>query len=258
MNLETLTVSHDDGILWVALNRPDQLNAFDYTMTAELTELWRRMADDADLRVVIITGTGRAFCTGADLGDLAGPRRPRGEGVDGELSFLPGPHLEVPVIVAVNGVCAGGGLHFIADADIAIAGESASFLDPHVSVGQVSALEPISLAARVPLPVLLRLALLGRSERLGAQAALAAGLVTEVVPDGDLRERARALATAIVANSPAAVARTRQVIRDFEQALVHDAMEDGWVRVQSHWSHPDATEGPVAFGERRPPLWGPR
>lgn len=255
MEHETIDVRRDGGVLHVALNRPDQLNAFDWTMTGELTELWRATARDRSVRVVVLTGTGRGFCTGADVGDLADERRPRGSGVDDELSFLPGPHLDVPVIVAVNGVCAGGGLHFVADGDIVIASEDAVFVDPHVSVGQVSALEPVSLALRVPIPRLMRMALLGRGERLTAPDALAIDLVTEVLPADRLTERAGELAALVVVGSGAALAATRRAVRSLEDRLLRPSIEAGWAAIQAHWEHPDAAEGPVAFAERRAPRW---
>lgn len=255
MNYETIEVDHVDHVLTVRLSRPDRLNAFDQMMTRELTELWQRTSADRSVRVVVVTGSGRGFCAGAEVSDLAAERKPRGDGVADELAFLPGPQLSVPVIVAVNGVCAGGGLHFVADADIAIASEDATFVDPHVSVGQVSALEPVSLALRVPLPRLMRLAILGKTERLSARQAEAIDLVSEVVPSALLDDRARELAAMVADNSPAAVAATRQAIRDFEASLVRPALEHGWEAVQAHWDHPDAHEGPVAFVERRPPRW---
>ncbi|SOD72113.1 enoyl-CoA hydratase/carnithine racemase [Jatrophihabitans sp. GAS493] len=255
MGESPLVATREGSILLVRLNRPEQLNALDWDLCAQLHRLWIETAADREVRVVVLTGAGRGFCAGADVGDLAGERRARGAGVDDELAFLPGDHLSVPVIVAVNGVCAGGGLHFVADADIAIAADQASFLDPHVSVGQVSALEPVSLALRVPLPQIARLALLGRSERWSAEHALAVGLVTEVVPPERLVERAMELANVIAANSPAAVAATRHALRSVQRRLLHDELEQGWIAVQQHWTHPDCVEGPTAFAERRPPAW---
>jgi enoyl-CoA hydratase/carnithine racemase len=255
MSEQTIRTRRDGHVLFVELYRPDQLNAFDWAMRTELQQLWTAVSAERNLRVVVLTGAGRGFCAGADVGDLAGPRRPFGEGVDAELSFLPGAHLDIPVIVAVNGVCAGGGLHFVADADLALASQTATFVDPHVSVGQVSALEPISLALRVPVPRLLRLALLGRGERLTAEDALAIGLVTEVVAPERLAARAAELANMIAANSPAAVAASRHALRSLERHLLHDAMEEGWAAVQRHWAHPDAAEGPDAFAARREPIW---
>lgn len=252
---ECLRVSRDGTTLVVELNRPERLNAFDTQMRDELERLWAATAGDPDVRAIVLTGVGRGFCTGADAGLLAGPRAPRGPSVDDELAFLPGPHVDVPVIVAVNGVCAGGGLHFVADADIVIASDAASFLDPHVSVGQVGALEPISLALRVPMQRLMRLVVLGRAERLDAAEAAAIGLVSEVVPADALLGRALELAGAIAANSPTAVAVSRRALRSLERRLLHDAMDEGWAAVQAHWVHPDSQEGPAAFAEKRAPRW---
>jgi enoyl-CoA hydratase/carnithine racemase len=158
-------------------------------------------------------------------------------------------------VAAVNGVCAGGGLHFVADADIAIASDTAWFTDPHVTVGQVSGIEPVSLAMRVPLNALALLALCGRGERWDARRALDLGLVSEVLEPDRLLGRANEIATAIAAASPAAVRATRDVIRRFEASTVGPWMADGWDAVQRHWAHPDADEGPRAFVERRDPEW---
>ena len=244
-----------DGVLTVTLDRPERLNALSWNLRLELEALWSEVATDAGIRCVVLTGAGRGFCAGADVDDLAGPRQARGDGLDDELSFLPGRRVDVPVVVAVNGVCAGGGLHFVADADVAIAARSAVFLDPHVSVGQVSGIEPASLALRAPLTILARMALLGRHERLDADAACRAGLVTEVIDDGGLAARAAELAAWIAAGSPTAVRATRRVLRRLEAGLVEPAMDAGWRAVQAQWPHPDATEGPRAFAERRPPAW---
>jgi enoyl-CoA hydratase/carnithine racemase len=105
------------------------------------------------------------------------------------------PHdLAKPLICAVNGVCAGGGLHFVGGADFTIASERATFLDPHVSVGHVSGIETIELTYCMPVPTVLRMALLGRHESMDAARALQAGLVTEVVPAERLLPRALELA----------------------------------------------------------------
>ena len=251
----TVRVERSAHVLTVTLDRPAQRNAFDWTMRGELTELWTDVRADDDVRCVVVTGEGKAFCSGIDVGDLDDERRPAGEGIDDELAFLPGRRIHVPVVAAVNGVCAGGGLHFVADADISIASDNAWFIDPHVSVGQVSGIEPVSLALRVPLNALALLALCGRSERWDARRALELGLVTEVVEPDRLLERANEIATAIAASSPAAVRATRDVIRRFEASVVGPWMADGWDAVQRHWGHPDADEGPRAFVERRDPDW---
>ncbi|MEZ5166841.1 MAG: enoyl-CoA hydratase/isomerase family protein [Acidimicrobiales bacterium] len=111
-----------------------------------------------------------------------------------------------PVIAAVNGTCAGGGLHFVADADIVIAVPGATFLDPHVSVGQVSAFESIGLIRKGGFAAAARMALLGSHERLSAARALQLGMVSELVPPDELRGRAQALGETLAAQDPARLA----------------------------------------------------
>jgi enoyl-CoA hydratase/carnithine racemase len=253
--LSTLRVELDHHVLTVTLDRPERRNAFDWTMRGELRDLWAAVRDDPGVRCVVVTGAGGAFCTGADVADLDDERRPAGDGIVDELALLPGHQLDVPVIAAVNGVCAGGGLHFVADADIAIASTDAWFTDPHVSVGQVSGIEPASLALRVPLHALALLALAGRAVRWDAQRAYELGLVTELLAPAELLPRAHELAGAIAAASPAAVRETRAVLRRLETSLVGLSMVDGWDAVQAHWGHPDSVEGPRAFFEKRDPDW---
>lgn len=256
---EPLLVERPDPVVaLVRFNRPERLNAMDRAQMDRLESTWLSLARDTELRCVVLTGNGRAFCTGADASFLSEERAPRGAGMDKELSFTPGRLLDVPVVVAVNGVCAGGGLHFVADADIVLASSSATFLDPHVSVGQVSGIEPPSLALRLPLGVVSRMVVLGVHERLDARRAYELGLVSEVTEPDALVPRALELAALVARNSPAAVSESRRVIRRLVDQVVEPSMRLGWERVQAHWPHPDASEGPVAFTEKREPAWEPR
>jgi enoyl-CoA hydratase/carnithine racemase len=250
---ETIVVGLEAGVLSVTLNRPDALNALDATLMSELRELWGTLP--AGVRCIVVSGAGKGFCAGADMSLLESDRSDAAITVADELAFLPGDRVEVPVIAAINGVCAGGGLHFVADADIVIAAERASFIDPHVSVGQVTALEPLTLRLQMRPDVLTRMALLGRHEKLSAAEALDAGLVSEVVEAEALLSRADELARLIAGNSPAATARSRKVIREFERGLIGERLEAGWGEIRAHWSHPDSKEGPTAFIERREPKW---
>lgn len=252
---DALALDVSGHTLIVRLHRPTRSNALDEALMRDLRALWQASAAEPHLRCIVLTGSGRAFCAGADISMLAAPRTEIGVTAADELSFVPGRHVAIPVIVAVNGVCAGGGLHFVADADICIAGQSARFTDPHVTAGQVSGLEPVELLLRMRRDVVLRMALLGSSEILDAETARAAGLVSEVVEDEALLERALDLAARIVQGSPAAVRATRAVVRRFEQALLEEHLEHGWQQVQAHWAHPDSTEGPNAFSEKRRPRW---
>ncbi|MET7400735.1 enoyl-CoA hydratase-related protein [Dactylosporangium sp. NPDC005572] len=241
--------------LVVTLNRPRRANALDDELMDALAGLWEQAAHSRALRAIVLTGAGNAFCSGADAGMLAKPRTKEGDTAADELDFLPGPRVELPLIVAVNGACAGGGLHFVADADICIASTSARFVDPHVSVGQVSALEPLQLRLRMRADVLRRMVLLGRHEVLDADAAERAGLVSEVVAPDVLLGRAMQLAEAVGANSPEAVRLSRRVLRTFEDRLIATDLDLGWELIRRHRAHPDATEGPAAFLAKRDPEW---
>lgn len=263
--MSTAAIERDSGVLrsvvtgstlLVTLHRPDSSNALDVELMEALRVLWRSAASDPRLRCIVITGAGRNFCAGADASMLSAPRDGVGETAADELSFLPGAHVEIPVIAAVNGACAGGGLHFIADADISIAADNARFLDPHVSVGQVTALEPLTLRLRMRPDRLSRMVLLGKYESVDAHDAERYGLVSEVVPSDELLSRAMDLAALIARNSPAALRLSRRVLRTFEERLLATDLDLGWELIRRHRQHPDALEGPSAFVERREPRWG--
>ncbi|WP_106401712.1 enoyl-CoA hydratase/isomerase family protein [Actinocorallia populi] len=214
---ETLLVERHGPVGWLIFNRPGRGNAMDAAMMAALPEAWRELDADPDVRTIVVTGEGAAFQTGLDVVQLN-----RDPGALREMSRrtkradlrLTAWHLGVakPVVTAVNGVCAGGGLHFVVDSDIVIASEDASFLDPHVSVGQVSAFETIALARRAAFGPVARMALLGAHERVSAADALRLGWVSEVVAPDGLRPAAQRLAERIAQNDPQAVAATKRAL----------------------------------------------
>ncbi len=243
----------------ITLNRPDRLNALSDGMHAGLPELWAQVRSDGELGAVVVTGTGRGFCVGMDLkrvGERGGFREHTSNKI-AEIQKLTALQNDVwlPTIIAVNGVVAGGGLHFLADADVVIASEDASFVDPHVSVGQVSALEPISLAPRMGLGNALRFAVLGRAGRMDAHEALRVSLVDEVVPADRLMRRAIELADAAAQGSPAAIEITKRAVWAALDLPFGEAMQQGWEMLVAHRSHPDALEGPAAFVDKRAPNW---
>lgn len=207
MSTGGLIVERRGPVGWIAFDRPEAGNAMDAVMMARLPGAWRELDADPHVRAIVVTGRGRAFQTGLDMAALA--RQPASlreatrQTKQARLE-LTGWHLGVstPVITAVNGVCAGGGLHFVVDADIVIASTTATFLDPHVSVGQASAWEAIGLSSRIASTVAARLALTGRHERLTASRALEVGLVSELVPPDRLAERAQQLGEVIAAGDP--------------------------------------------------------
>jgi enoyl-CoA hydratase len=157
--------------------------------------------------VIVHTGEGRAFQTGVDVTEIAsdglGMQRYRQSVEDNDFHFTAWhQHVWKPVITAVNGICAGGGFHWIADADIVIAASDAQFFDPHVSIGQVVAMEAIGLLRKMPSEAVMRMALVGRYERVSAQRAYELGFVNHVVAAGEVMAKARELAGDILAGSP--------------------------------------------------------
>ena len=201
--LETLKLERRGPVGWLLNNRPDQLNAMNARMRDEFEIAWRALDADPDVRVIVHTGEGRAFQTGVDVNEIAtdgeGMGRYRESVERFDLHFTAWQN-EVwkPVITAVNGICAGGGFHWIADADIVIAASDAQFFDPHVSIGQVVSIEAIGLMKRMPVEAVMRMAFVGRHERMPAQRAYELGMVSEVVdPPERLRDAAQELAEKI-------------------------------------------------------------
>lgn len=256
---DELKIERQGRVLVVTIDRQDRMNALNQAVHDRLRETWMALKGDRTVRSIVITGAGdRAFCTGMDLQDFAerGGPRPVKADVHEELRQTP---LEcdiwLPTIVAVNGVCTGAGLHFLADSDVIVASATASFLDTHVSVGQVAALEPITLLPRIGLGNALRLVVLGRKGRIGAEDALRISLVDEVVEPEQLRERAMELAEIAACGSPAAVEASKRAIRGALDRPMAQALQHGWELLLAHREHPDSVEGPRAFVERREARW---
>ncbi len=257
---QTLVVERRGPVGWLAFDRPEVGNAMDATMLAELERAWLELDADPTVRVIVNTGNGPAFQTGLDVVQLSRDKealREQSRRTRDATLKLTAWHNQVwkPVIAAVNGTCAGGGLHFVADADIVIAAESATFLDPHVSVGQVTAFEAIALARTSPMEAILRMALVGRHERISAERARQLGILSEVVRDDDLEAAAMDLAGTIAKNSPAAMAATKKALWGALELGLTDACRAGAAEMMAMWGHPDQTEGPLAWAEKREPQW---
>jgi enoyl-CoA hydratase len=258
---ECLKVERHGPVGWLINNRPDQLNAMNNRMRDEFADAWLELDRDPAVRVIVHTGEGRAFQTGVDVQEIAsdgvGMERYRQSVEDFDLHFTSW-HQGVwkPVITAVNGICAGGGFHWIADADIVIAASDAQFFDPHVSVGQVVSLEAIGLIRKMPAEAVMRMAFVGRYERMSAERALELGMISQIVdPPDQLRAEAQALAEKIAKNSPAAMAATKRALWGALEHGLTDACKAGADELTGMWGHPDQTEGPLAFAEKRDPEW---
>ena len=214
---ETIRVDVADHVCRVTLDRPDVLHAFNDRMRSEIRSTWRALRSIDEVRVVVVTGTGaKAFCAGVDRSEPMIALK----GASGRLYGTSNNHmyddpgddlgpkacdLWKPVIAAVNGLCCAGAFYLVAECDIIVAADHATFFDPHVTYGMAAVYEPIKMAQRMPLGEVLRLTLLGNHERMTAQTALRIGLVSEVVPFEELQETADRLAGIIASQPPEAV-----------------------------------------------------
>ena len=152
----------------------------------------------------------------------------------------------------------GGGFHWVADADIVIAASDAQFFDPHVSIGQVVSIEAIGLIRKMPAEAVMRMAFVGRYERMSAARAYELGMISQIVdPPEDLRAQAQELAEKIAKNSPAAMAATKRALWGALEHGLTDACRAGAAELVSMWGHPDQEEGPLAFAEKREARWLP-
>ena len=260
---DSILFEKSDGVATITLNRPQQYNAFTAAMADELAAAWAEVKSSPDIVCAILTGAGeKAFCTGMDVmaAMAADSRETASQSREAAPWFRLTPlqnRCWKPVVLAINGMVNGGGFHFVADCDITICADHATFFDTHVKMGLVAGLEPVGLTRRLPLESVLRLALLGGSERMSAEEALRIGLVGEVVPGAELMTRAREIASKIAKHSPTALARTKQAIWEGLETGLDDAIGNAWRIIGAHNDCPDIAEGGRAFAEKRPPRWIP-
>jgi enoyl-CoA hydratase/carnithine racemase len=272
MSYNTVLIEKRGHTVCLTLNRPEVMNSISIEMMRELKRFYAEFEADDALWTLIITGAGqKALCTGADVNVIEGTYRdghPTGIDMWGEAMLSsyrqwdipqeatpPYMTMTKPIICAVNGVACGAGLDLLSTADIAIAAEHATFFDPHVSIGVVSAREMVRMARVLPLAVAMRMAIMGKHERINAQRAYELGMITEVTPKEKLMDRAWEIADIVNKNAPLAVRGTRMAIRKglslpiYEAELLAEAYRMRCAQTE------DAIEGPAAFLEKRTPNW---
>jgi len=264
MTYETILYEVADRTATITFNRPDRLNAINEAMEAELHDAYMRAEHDDDVWTLIVTGNGRAFCAGADVEKIPVDGKVPYEGrYLGQYKQWEAPQeatppfrtMAKPIVVAVNGICAGAGNDLVTTGDIAIASDDASFFDPHVSIGIVAGREMVRVARALPINVAMRMALVGKHEHLTAQRAYELGFITEIVPREQLVPRAREIAEMVNRNAPLAVRGTRLAIRKGLSLPLHEAeiLAEAFRERVLHTE--DSLEGPRAFREKRDPVW---
>jgi enoyl-CoA hydratase/carnithine racemase len=248
----------DDPVAVLRLNRPEKLNAFTYDTLREIRAAIDACAADRRVVGIVITGTGRGFCAGLDANTLAevtaapAPARPREpDPLPGIFSYLL--HVPKPVIAAVNGVAAGGGLILALMSDLRIASDTASFTTVFLKRGLISEHGSSWLLPRM-VGVGRALDLLWMSDRIDAATALTYGLVQSVVPANQLLQNAcdyvRRLA---VTSSPAAIAETKRLLYRHLGTGYVEALQEADATQWKFVTAPDAREGAAALLEKRAP-----
>jgi methylglutaconyl-CoA hydratase len=259
MSYQTIELEVDGKLATVRLNRPDMRNAFNETAIAEITQAFRTLSMDGDIRAIILAARGTAFCAGADLNwmkKMAGYTRDENRADAGQLAEM----LRViyacpkPVVAKVQGDCYAGGMGLVAACDIALAAEKANFCLSEVKLGLIPATISPYVIRAMGENAARRYFL--TAERFSAQEAHRIGFVHAVVSDDALDSSADDIVKALVANSPNAVKEAKRLVQDvagtpLNGALIADTAE----RIADIRASDEGREGVRSFLEKRKPGW---
>ncbi len=250
-----LLVETDGPVARLTLNRPDRRNALSQSLLAELEEALVRVAADPAVHVVVLAGRGPAFCSGHDLGEMAG----RSEEEYRELFALCARvmlglrRLPQPVVARVHGVATAAGCQLVAACDLAVAAEGATFATPGVKIGLFCTTPMVPLVRAVPAKAALEMLLTGQP--ISARRALELGLVNRVVPPEGLDGAVRELVDAILAASPLTVRLGKAAFYDQLALSEEEAYARAVGVMTDNAVRRDAQEGMRAFLEKRRPRW---
>ncbi|WP_417586961.1 carnitinyl-CoA dehydratase [Pararhodobacter oceanensis] len=248
----------EGGILEVTLDRP-KANAIDLATSRIMGDVFKEFRDDDALRVAILRAEGdKFFCPGWDLKAAAGGDAVDGDyGVGGFGGLQELPHMNKPVIGAVNGICCGGGLELALSCDLILASSTASFALPEIRSGTVADAASIKLPKRIPYHVAMDLLLTGRW--FDAKEAKHWGLLREICAPEALRDKAWELARLLASGPPLVYAAIKEVVREAEDMRFQDALNRVTRRqvaaVDRLYGSEDLLEGQNAFAEKRDPVW---
>lgn len=253
--MSTVLLDVDKHIATVTLNRPEALNTMNDELRAELLTTWDRLRNDDDIRVCIVTGAGRAFCAGLDMKEAAARVQEGGPAQRRESSRLYGGHypydIPKPVIAAINGAAAGGGLGIALACDILIAAEEAVFVAPFAMRGTMSNPIITLLGKKVSYGWAAWMSFSG--VRVDAPTALRIGLVNEVLAKDALMDRATEMAERIAGNSFAALQAIKEKLQQINEHTMDTALREDGPWVTAFVERAEAAEGFVAFAEKRRP-----
>ena len=263
-DFKTIEATSDAGVLTITLNRPDCLNAIDQQMTIELGAALHMAQRDAKIRTVLLTGAGRAFCSGFDLASLKDAYSKAGK--DGPQPADFGPllrqqyhplitrmrTLEKPIVAAVNGVAAGGGASLAFACDLRVCAQSAYFKMAFVNIGLVPDMgATLTLMQHVGYARAAELCFLG--EKLSAEEALACGLANSIVDDAHLEVTASGLAAKLAALPPRAIGLTKRALHRAWNTTLEDQLDYEAFLQETAGRSEDHIEGVRAFLDKRKP-----
>ncbi len=253
----TIAYAADAPIARVTLNRPDKRNPIGPLTAGELLHAFGRARDDDDIRVIVLTGAGKAFSAGGDLSMMAGGQGGAGESVAEPTSLvelLIGMHaLGTPIIAMVNGHALAGGLGLMVACDLVVASDKATFGTTEIRVGLWPMMITAEITRNIGRKKTLELMLTGK--RLSADEAAAIGLINKVVPHDSLETETMALANEIASKSPATIRLGLQAFYASQDMELEPALRYLEGQLGAVLQLEDAREGLTAFFQKRDPVW---
>ena len=258
MQYQTVLYEVTDHVATLTINRPEKMNTWNQTVAAELSDAMLLANGDADVRAIVLTGSGRAFCAGADLeggGDtFAGRERPKDPNAGRNIKNIHPYELDKPVIAAINGAAVGVGMTYPMLCDIRLASENAIMGFVFTRRGMMPELAAHLLVQRVAgLSNAADVLMSGRI--FTAQEALEMGIVSKVLPKETLLTTAQAMAADYANTAPASVAMTKRLLWQGLNSTPQDMMKSEGPAFAWIGNQPDAKEGILSFLEKRSPEW---
>ncbi len=257
MDYEILQIKITDGIAVVTINRPKAMNALNTRFFQEMDDVIANLSNNPEVKVMVITGEGKAFVAGADIAEMVNKNPEEGSAFSriGQNTFRSLEKMEIPVIAAINGFALGGGLELAMGCDFRIASTKAKFGQPEVSLGLIPGYAATQRLSRL-VGLGDALYLLMSADMIGAEDALRIGLVQKVLEPESLMEEVLIIAKTIASKGPGAVKKVKSVTRegllsDFEKGCEMEAEQFGSLFGQGS----EGEKGMKAFLEKRKPNW---
>ena len=257
MDNKILQTKLEAGILLVTISRPKAMNALNTQFFNEMDELVASVKNNPEVKVMVITGEGKAFVAGADIAEMVNKDQTEGEAFSrlGQNTFRSLEKLEIPVIAAVNGYALGGGMELTMACDFRIAGTKAKFGQPEVNLGLIPGYAGTQRLSRLT-NLGDALYLLMTADMIGAEDALRIGLVQKVVEQESLMEEVMKIARNIASKGPQAVKKVKEVVRKgYEMTLDEGADLEARAFGSLFGKDSEGREGMSAFLEKRKPEW---